>query len=657
MKKIAFFILLFLCLASGSFAQWSQIGPTRSSISPYFISGDTIFAGHSQYGFYYSTDNGTTWCETDLSGIGIGAISRSNGITVAGGGDIYRTTDNGQSFTTIATSSILSISIKGNLAIAGSSTGVYVSSDAGVNWTRPATLNTGVIWGAAVIGNTMIAGSTDGVYRSNNNGFSFTSVLSPRFVNQIVAADSVVYVCSNGGIEYSTNQGLAWNSFPLAMNTKCLAINGNALYAIGMDSSTVMKSTDNGNNWTPCLYGASSIISSNNILIANTGGSLLISTNNGTSWAEKKYHFMEAYAVMKTPTAIYTSSTVYGAYRSTDNGANWALVNQVYPFGHLRSFIMKGSKLFAGTNGSGVYVSTNDGLKWGDSTLLNQTVYALYTLGSNIYAGTAGSGIFYTTNDGANWTSVTGSTTIYSITSNGSRIFAGGTGGVLFSDNSVNWNSISFPVPNIGGVAAIGNRVFAGGTAGIYISTDNGFTWSVSSFPYPNVNTLAASGNVVFAGCEKYGFFVSQDLGQTWRSINGNLGNRISVSRISVSGSELYAATYRGSIMKAPISGLVGMSTPIENELIKDFTLMQNYPNPFNPVTQINYELNKSGFVILKIFDINGKEITELVNEKQSEGSYWVIFDAGKLNLASGIYFYKMSTNDFVDTKRMVLVK
>ncbi|MDQ3019581.1 MAG: T9SS type A sorting domain-containing protein [Bacteroidota bacterium] len=90
------------------------------------------------------------------------------------------------------------------------------------------------------------------------------------------------------------------------------------------------------------------------------------------------------------------------------------------------------------------------------------------------------------------------------------------------------------------------------------------------------------------------------------------------------------------------------------------FALMQNYPNPFNPVTKIKFDISsivngELSIVNLKVFDVQGKEITTLVNEKLSSGSYEVDFDGS--NFPSGIYFYKLSTENFTNTKRMILLK
>lgn len=82
---------------------------------------------------------------------------------------------------------------------------------------------------------------------------------------------------------------------------------------------------------------------------------------------------------------------------------------------------------------------------------------------------------------------------------------------------------------------------------------------------------------------------------------------------------------------------------------------MQNYPNPLNPTTKINFSIPKNELVKITIFDLLGKEVAVLLNEEKTVGGYEVEFNAK--NLASGIYFYKLSSGDFTETKKMMLVK
>jgi hypothetical protein len=86
-----------------------------------------------------------------------------------------------------------------------------------------------------------------------------------------------------------------------------------------------------------------------------------------------------------------------------------------------------------------------------------------------------------------------------------------------------------------------------------------------------------------------------------------------------------------------------------------NYTLSQNYPNPFNPTTNIRYSISKESQVSLKVYDIMGREVANLVSSRQAAGSYEVNFNAAKL--ASGIYFYKLNAGNFIQTKKMQLIK
>jgi type IX secretion system substrate protein/Kelch motif protein len=99
---------------------------------------------------------------------------------------------------------------------------------------------------------------------------------------------------------------------------------------------------------------------------------------------------------------------------------------------------------------------------------------------------------------------------------------------------------------------------------------------------------------------------------------------------------------------------LVGVD-PVTHGIPREFSLSQNYPNPFNPSTKISYALPKAGDVKLVIFDILGREVAVLVNEFKKAGSYDIEFNGA--NISSGVYFYRIETRDFTDTKKMLLVK
>jgi hypothetical protein len=98
--------------------------------------------------------------------------------------------------------------------------------------------------------------------------------------------------------------------------------------------------------------------------------------------------------------------------------------------------------------------------------------------------------------------------------------------------------------------------------------------------------------------------------------------------------------------------------TAVDNNLTtvpSHYYLSNNYPNPFNPTTNIKYSLSSGGFVTLKVYDIIGREVATLVNENQSSGNYTVRFDGS--GLSSGVYLYQLKVNNFVSTKKLVLMK
>ena len=85
------------------------------------------------------------------------------------------------------------------------------------------------------------------------------------------------------------------------------------------------------------------------------------------------------------------------------------------------------------------------------------------------------------------------------------------------------------------------------------------------------------------------------------------------------------------------------------------YLLYQNYPNPFNPSTTIKYDISKSGKVELKVYDILGREVKTLIDKEQEAGRYEINFDAH--SLASGVYFYRLTVNDYVAAKKMILLR
>ena len=110
---------------------------------------------------------------------------------------------------------------------------------------------------------------------------------------------------------------------------------------------------------------------------------------------------------------------------------------------------------------------------------------------------------------------------------------------------------------------------------------------------------------------------------------------------------------YRSTDEAISLNQVVSVEEPAE--IPSAYSLSQNYPNPFNPTTKIQYSLPEALNVRLSVYNSMGQEMMQLVNENQSIENYIVEFNAQ--NLPSGIYFYRLQTNKFVDTKKMLLLK
>jgi hypothetical protein len=116
-----------------------------------------------------------------------------------------------------------------------------------------------------------------------------------------------------------------------------------------------------------------------------------------------------------------------------------------------------------------------------------------------------------------------------------------------------------------------------------------------------------------------------------------------------------------GTLIGCVINGITYGDTTIASinkiitEVPDNYSLSQNYPNPFNPTTNIRFKIVKNSFVLIKIYNIVGKEVNSLVNEKLNAGSYSVEWNASQF--PSGVYFYQLRAGDFTETKKMMLIK
>ena len=366
------------------------------------------------------------------------------------------------------------------------------------------------------------------------------------------------------------------------------------------------------------------------------------------------------------------AGTDAGVYLSTNNGELWSLTSLNNQSGNV--LLINGNNIYTGT-GQGVFLSTNNGQNW-THLGLNNNVWGLAINGSNIFAGTIyGYGVYRSTNNGLNWAQTSLNTAqISSLVISGNDIFAGDWASCSVfrsTDNGNNWTQISLGGSATEVVACLAvnvNNFFAGTiNGGVFRSTNYGLNWVVTSLNSVCVVSLTRSNSYIFAGADSYGeVFISSDNGESWILKKQGMSN-CSVWSLATSSQYIFAGT-DSSVWRRDLSEIIGIQN-ISSEIPSGFVLYQNYPNPFNPSTKIKfdvaqhtpYPLSRGENVTLKIYDITGREITTLVNKQLNPGTYEVTFDARQpglgSNLPSGVYFYKLTAENFTNTKKLILLK
>lgn len=380
------------------------------------------------------------------------------------------------------------------------------------------------------------------------------------------------------------------------------------------------------NSGTTYTLTGISFINPNTGFICGYQGIILKTTNGGTNWTQVSIPYNNYYdIIMLSESNIITGGVLPPVYRSSNSGLNWfnvdssALTNII--------FCNEQTGWISSTN---ILKTTNGGLNWNHYNLYNnrrpQGVYFADSLTGYAYGQNSGypppnpyiNFVQKTTNGGMNWTE------IISIYNSGSVLygeiyfinamtgFLGEWGKISKTDNGgINWREYDTP-----GWRLIEDIFFINPLTGwcvpdLAYTTNGGANWtsSLNGFFYKV-------------------FFINQNTG--------------------------WVCGENGLIYKTTNGG----TTNILQSLIQissTFLLKQNYPNPFNPITNIKFDLPKSTDVRISVFDITGKEVAVLVNERLAAGTYATNWDAS--GFSSGVYFYKMSAGDFVETRKMMVVR
>jgi hypothetical protein len=239
------------------------------------------------------------------------------------------------------------------------------------------------------------------------------------------------------------------------------------------------------------------------------------------------------------------------------------------------------------------------------------------------------------------------------------RTTNGGTTWTLQSNGTTEWLfGVSFTDANNGTAVGAEGRIFRTTNGGIYwASQSSGTTEWLRGVSFTDLNNGTAVGDLGT-------ILRTTNGGTTWTSQSSGTSNGLR----GVSFTDLNNGTAVGSggtILRTTNGGVTFIGEEQIDELPTEFLLLQNYPNPFNPRTIINYSVPKQSNVTIIIYDALGREVTTLINEEKSIGNYTVEFSAkggsasggNATQLSSGVYFYQMRSDEFIQTKKMILLK
>ena len=385
---------------------------------------------------------------------------------------------------------------------------------------------------------------------------------------------------------------------------------------------------------------------------------LLLISDSNADWQQTHItNSGRVIALAANNTTIFAGALYNGVFLSTNNGTNW---NQTaLHYSNITALSLNTTDIYAGQ--IGVYKSTNNGINWVQTGLNNDMVNTLVYAGNRIFAGAENSGVqwvggvFLSTNNGANWIFTNlRYISVYSIVVNGNQVISGTDNGIYLTTNDgVSWVQIGLNGLKVWTLSFINNNIFAGTENGVYKTTNGGISWT-HSLLNRNVRALAVANNILLGGIDSNGVYLTSDFGSNWTPINEGFPYTLpTVYSITITDSYIFCGTQDSSVWRRLILeiGVKTISTDIPNA----YSLFQNYPNPFNPSTQIKFELPTGTSVKLVIYDILGKEVEVIINDKLQAGTYQYEWDGSKYS--SGLYFYRITTPDFASVKKMVLMK
>lgn len=658
---------------------WTKIenGLIDPDESYYSFAIDTlgnVFASSRYHAIYKSTDNGNSWQQSS-TGLPnnffwqIECTKKNLLLTRLYSGQIFSSTNSGESWELLNEElndyyvNDMSISPKDNIYLATDSHGVLRSNDSGFSWEElnyglPQDLSMARI--SALINDVIIIQHdyyrNYSPYISINGGVTWVPITIVDSTNYMLSAtlldNGTLVAGTKNGVYYSTDFGSTWN-------TSNFSDNGVDIYDIIQHEDYLLASCwgpgtifsfDNGMTWEPMNEGFSelrilSLINfRDSLLVAATDNGVYTTADKGENW-ENYWHGLGDFYVTGVTTNskgdIYASTWYSGVHKLNKGDSVFTNISNKDIINLSPRFIECGlnDEIYTGGYfGYGLYVTDDDGNNWKNlgEGILERVQSLEYITDSILFVGlfTNGHPMYYTTDKGNSWNSH------------------------LFS------NSEQRPVKGFrrikktqdGKIFALAEYV----SYGLFMSNDTGKTWEDRT----NIHGIGAerdlhitNDNMLCIGGES-GWVTSTDFGKTWVHHDDRIRSEDISAITSFSDGTLFTGVLHGTVYKGAKITSNGKTVVIKN----DFYLLQNYPNPFNPSTKIKFNIpdikSNHGSLLntkLVVYDVLGRKVKTLINDLLQPGVHEVVFDGS--DLPSGIYFYKLITDKFTQTNKMLLIR
>ncbi len=697
MKNFALFIFAVLfSFQSNFYAQWVlQNGPYAGGTVTY-DDGEHLWVGTDGSGMFQYNDDEGNWTKFSLHypvEANIRAITKTDSGLIAGTSfGVYRF--DGSQWVNINSDMIyindFAVDSLGRIW-AATQIGIEVSQDLGRTWTCAFDSLAGNNSNAIIIKDGIILiGTVDGVFRTTDWGETWERKNSGiNYVSEVydfVSVDNWIYMATWYGTYRTADYGDNWASRMYGLEGMPFALlSHDDYYIFAATDNGVYKSTLYDSEWMEVdpagfVYKESNSLAlhNNSLIVSTQAGIFKIDVNNtyNGNWVPLGLPISTTFKFTNKDDKVYAATHNVGIYETTDHGKNWdIIVDRVFGEGYagiINDFASNSSGFFVAAS-QGFYRKldtdphwTYEGMDLDESNVTN--VAASETA---IFVSTGSNTIFYSISDGDQWHPIMSglpSATVLDLAYCNNYVYAALANGLgiykydFFSNDSI-WVEANNGLGNlyVNALYVDNNSIYAATNNGLYKSIDNGDSWTRIDNGINNTefNSVYANGDNIYVGASYATVFFSQDGGSTWTNIAENLHSTYGeIVSVFADDSVAYVGLMGKGVWTRPLSEfVVGVS---DEEIPSKFVLKQNYPNPFNPTTTIEYSIPNVGSknlspVQLKIYDVLGREITTLVNQRKSPGNYSVKFDAS--NLPSGTYFYTLRVGNFVSTKKMILMK